>query len=94
MDRYTVIISPDLELGVFTALCPAMPGAITEGDTRAAALTAMRGVMGVWIELASEHGEAPLIETPELIAAEVASVLDDRDQSGWDRTIETAMGRV
>ena len=68
-----------------------MPGAITEGDTRESALEAMRGVMAVWMELACEHGETPLMETPELIAAEIASVIDDRDQSSWDRTIETAM---
>ena len=89
MQRYTVILSPDPELGVFTAICPAMPGAITEGDTREAALEAMSGIMEVWIELSAEHGYGPLPETPELIASEVASVLDDRAEEGWDLAVET-----
>jgi antitoxin HicB len=91
MQRYTVILSPDPDVGGYTALCPAMPGAVTEGNTREIALRAMSDVMEVWIELAAENGHAPLPETPELIAGEIASVIDDRDQSGWDRAIETVM---
>jgi hypothetical protein len=44
MARYTVIISPDPESGWSTVICPAMPGTVTEGETREAALDAMRGV--------------------------------------------------
>jgi predicted RNase H-like HicB family nuclease len=90
VSRYTVIISPDPDLGVFTALCPAMPGAIIEGDTREAALNAMRGVMDAWIEVAAENGHGPLAETPDLIARIVAETLEDRVEEGWDLALETA----
>ena len=89
MRRYTVILSPDPDLGGFTAFCPAMPGAITEGDTREAALEAMSGIMEVWIELAAENGYGPLPETPELIAGALAETLEDRAEEGWDLTLET-----
>ena len=68
-----------------------MPGAITEGDTREKALSEMRGVMEVWIDLAREYGEAPLIESPQVIAEEVAAVLQTRDDAGWDHSIEMTM---
>ena len=86
-----MILSPDPDVGGFTAICPAMPGAITEGGTRQEALDAMRGVMDAWLDIAREYGEAPLVESPRVIAAEVASVLEDRDELGWDNSIEMTM---
>ena len=86
---YTVILSPDPVEGGYTVICPAMPGAITEGDSREGALAAMAEVMSIWLEVAAEHGEEPLEETPKLVAEKVAEVLDDRAEEGWDFQIET-----
>lgn len=84
MDKgYTVILSPDPE-GPWTAVCPAMPGAVTEGDSRDEALSAMQGVMVVWLDIARRDGFDPLVETPQLVAEAVAQVLDDRAEEGWD----------
>jgi predicted RNase H-like HicB family nuclease len=91
MAAFTVVLSPDPDRGGYTAICPAMPGAVTEGDTREEALEAMSLVMAVWIELAAEDGHQPLAESPSLIADEIASVLNDREEAGWDHTIETTM---
>jgi predicted RNase H-like HicB family nuclease len=91
VDTYTVILSPDPVDGGYVAICPAMPGALTQGDSRAEALSEMSLVMAAWLDLAQEDGYAATPETPQLIAAEVASVLEDRDAEGWDRTIETTM---
>ena len=91
MIRYTVIISPDPESGSYTVICPAMPGAVTEGETREAALDAMRSVMDAWIELATEDGHGPLAETPELVARVVGETLEDRAEEGWDLALETTM---
>ena len=88
---YTIILSPDPDVGGFTAICPAMPGAITEGDTRDEALDAMRGVMEAWLDIAHEYGEEPLAESPDVVAAEVATVLQTRDEAGWDHSIELTM---
>lgn len=89
MQRYTVILSPDPELGGYTAICPAMPGAIAEAERRDDALAMLAGLMTTWIELGAEDGYEPLPETPELVALKIASVIEDRSESGWDLTIET-----
>jgi predicted RNase H-like HicB family nuclease len=91
MRTYTIILSPDPDAGGFTAICPAMPRAVTEGDTREEALEAMSGVMEAWLDIAAEDGYGPREESAELIAAAVANVLHDREESGWDRTIQTCM---
>jgi predicted RNase H-like HicB family nuclease len=89
---YTVVLSPDLNRP-FNVVCPAMPGAIVEGDTREGALRAMAEVMVTWLELARARDEGPLEETPALIAATVAEVLEDRDAEGWERSLETTVMR-
>ena len=89
--RYTVVLSPDPNVGGYSVTVPAMPGAITEGNTRERALAAAAEVMALWMEAAREDGDGPLEETPALIAAQVASVIEDRDEEGWDRSIETAI---
>ncbi len=93
MHDYTAVLSPDPNAGGFSVSVPAMPGAITEADTRDKALAAAAEVMSLWLELAAKHGDGPLEETPELIARQVASVLEDRDLEGWDRTIELVQVR-
>ncbi len=89
MRRYTVILSPDPDLGGFTVLCPAMPGAVAEAETREDALAAMASVMAAWIDVAGDDGYGPLLETPEIVARKIASVIDDRSASGWDLAVET-----
>lgn len=93
MDGFTVVLSPDPVAGGYSATVPAMPGAITEGNSRDHALSSVAEVMALWLDVATENGNRPLDETPELIAAQVASVLEDRDIEGWDRTIETTVVR-
>jgi predicted RNase H-like HicB family nuclease len=87
---YTVILSPDPNAGGYAVIVPAMPGALTEADTRAEALERISAVMAIWLEIAAADGYAPRDETPELIADEVASVLEDRSEEGWDWTVELA----
>ncbi|MGK2964174.1 MAG: type II toxin-antitoxin system HicB family antitoxin [Tepidiformaceae bacterium] len=89
MRSYTVVLSPN-PAGPVTLTCPAMPGLVVEGDDRSEALAVAVGLMRVWLELADERGFAPREETPETIAAEVASVLSDRADAGWPLTVETA----
>ena len=90
MTRYTVVLSPDPVSEVYTVVCPAMPGAITEGTTREEALQAMALVMEAWLELAERDGFGPAPESPALIAEAVRMILDDRLEMGWDLVIETS----
>lgn len=88
MKSYSVILSPDPNAGGYAVIVPAMPGALTEADTREDALQRIADVMGGWLEVAREDGYEPLDETPELIAREVAAVLADRTAEGWDWSVE------
>ncbi len=90
MRTFTVVLSPDPERGGFSVSCPAMPGALSEGDTREDTLRNIQEAMELWLEVAEEHGEAPLVETPELVAAEVSFVLGWRSEEGWPLVVETA----
>lgn len=91
MHSYTVILSPEPDGPGFAVIVPSMPGAVTQGDNRDDALANAAEVMALWLEVSAEHGEGPLPESRQLIAAQVESVLEDRDEEGWDRTIELAM---
>ncbi len=91
MKTYTVILSPEPDGQGYAVIVPAMPGALTQGDSREEALANAAEVMALWLEVSAEHGEEPLVESRPLIAAKVESVLEGRDEEGWDRTIELAM---
>jgi predicted RNase H-like HicB family nuclease len=93
MRAYTVILSPDPNAGGYAVIVPAMPGALTQAETRADALARIGEVMAAWLEIAESDGYAPRDETPELIARDVASVLQDRSEEGWDWTVELAVVR-
>ena len=87
---YTVILSPDPNAGGYAVIVPAMPGALTEAESRDEALARIAGVMAVWLEIAAEDGYGPRPETPELVAETLAQVLDDRSAEGWDWAVELA----
>lgn len=93
MNAYTVILSPDPNAGGYAVIVPAMPGALTEADSRDEALDRIAEVMAVWLEMAADGGYGPANETPELIARELAAVLQDRSAEGWDWTVELATVR-
>jgi len=87
---YTVVLSPDPG-GPWTAVCPAMPGAIAEAASRERSLAAMADVMVSWLGVALDDGHGPLPETPEMVAAKVAEILADRAAEGWDLVVETTV---
>lgn len=88
METYTVILSPEPD-GGYAVFCPAMPGAVSQGDDRAEALANIAESMTGWLIVARNHGRDALIETPALIAEMVAEVLQDREDMDLDMTIET-----
>ena len=89
MKTYTVVLSPELE-GGYSVSCPATPGAVSQGDTRDGALANIAESMAAWCEVATEHGDRPLDETPALIAEQVAFVLGWKAEEGWPMLVETA----
>jgi predicted RNase H-like HicB family nuclease len=88
---YTVVLSPDPHLGGFSVSVPAMPGALSQGNSRDEALANIQEAMEGWIEAAAERGIPRLEETPELVARGIAEILEFRSEEGWDLLVETAV---
>ena len=56
MLRYTVVLQQEAD-GGFIAMVPALPGCVSQGDTRNEALTNIREAMAAYIDDCREAGE-------------------------------------
>lgn len=90
MKAYTVVLAPDLDTPGYSVTCPALPGAVSQGDDRQDALRNIKEAMELWLEVSAEGGAQALEETPELIADEIAFVLGWKAEEGWPLLVETA----
>jgi predicted RNase H-like HicB family nuclease len=54
--KYRIIIEQD-EDGMYIAECPALPGCISQGETRAEALENIRDAIKGYLESLRKHGE-------------------------------------
>jgi len=75
MRRYTLLLIPDPETGVYTVEVPALPGCVTEGDTLEEAIANAREAIAGWIEDAERHGEEIPEESvaPQVLTIDVAA---------------------
>ena len=65
--KYRVLIEQD-EDGIFVAECPALPGCISQGNSRTEALDNIREAISGYIESLEKHGEPiPPAITEELL---------------------------
>ena len=71
--RYSVVLTPDAEDGGFVVSVPALPGCVTEGDTRAEALANVRDLIRLYIEDLEAHAEPVPEETerPQLTTVDI-----------------------
>jgi predicted RNase H-like HicB family nuclease len=67
--KYRVVIEPD-EDGVFVAECPALPGCISQGKTRAEALANIKDAMTGYLASLKKHGEP----VPPPISEEIVEI--------------------
>jgi predicted RNase H-like HicB family nuclease len=68
--NFTVILEPEAD-GGYSVVCPAVPGCVSQGDDRPAALTSIREAILLCLEVLRAEGRTTLVETPELIAEEI-----------------------
>ena len=54
--KFRVVIEPD-EDGVFVAECPTLPGCISQGKTRAEALTNIKDAVAGYVASLKKHNE-------------------------------------
>jgi predicted RNase H-like HicB family nuclease len=67
--KFRVIIQPD-EDGIFVAECPTLPGCISQGKTRAEAITNIEDAIQGYLASVKKHGE-PI---PPPISEEIVEV--------------------
>lgn len=93
MAAFTVVLSPDPD-GGYSASCPAMPGAVSQGETREETLHNIAEAMTGWWEVASEDGRGPRDETAQLVDDEIAFLLNWKAEAGYELLVETATVHV
>jgi antitoxin HicB len=54
--KFRVIVEPD-EDGVFVAECPALPGCVSQGNTREEAMANIRDAIQGYLDSLKKHGE-------------------------------------
>jgi predicted RNase H-like HicB family nuclease len=98
--KFTVTIDRD-EDGVWVVKCPAIPGCVSQGKTKAEALENAKDAIKLCREVRADLGLAPMVESPEIddFEREVALVrqnqelmafLDQRSEPGQTYSIEEA----
>jgi antitoxin HicB len=64
--KFRVLVEPD-EDGVFVAECPLLPGCISQGQTRAEALTNIQDAIQGYLQSLAKHNEPIPAEFAELL---------------------------
>lgn len=86
--KLTVILQPEAD-GGYSVVCPALPGAVSQGDDIDDALRNIKEAIELSLEVHREEGLTGPIESPEIIAREVERCLEARAEEGLPLTIET-----
>lgn len=68
--KFTVALLADQDKG-YTAVVPALPGCVSEGDTVEEALDMVAEAVSLYLESGQEHGEEIPLELPGTLAGEV-----------------------
>ena len=86
--KVTVVLQPEAE-GGYSAVVPALPGVVTQGDTMDETLANVLEASLLWLEVRSEDGLQVPVETPEAVLREIEACLQYRSEEGLPLTMET-----
>ena len=86
--RFTVVLEPE-EDGGYSVHCPALPGCVSQGDTRERALENIQEAMLLVLEVMEKGNTLVTAETPEVITEEIRQILKAREEDGLPLTVET-----
>lgn len=79
--QFTVILEKEAD-GGYSVHCPALPGCVSQGDDRRAALSNIKEAIGLVLPVLEGKGETPAAETPALLSQELRHILKGREQDG------------
>lgn len=78
---FTVILEKEAD-GGYSVHCPALPGCVSQGEDRRAALANIKEAIGLVLTLPEKKGSTPRPETPALLSKELRHILRGREQDG------------
>lgn len=78
---FTVILEKEAD-GGYSVHCPALPGCVSQGEDRRAALANIKEAVELVWPLLEKKGDAPAAETPALLSKELRHILKGREQDG------------
>ena len=67
--KFTVILTPDVEDGGYVAECPAIPGCVSQGQTKEEAIANIQEAIQLCLEVRAERGLPLTLETRQLDVA-------------------------
>ena len=85
--RFTVVLEPE-EDGGYSVHCPALPGCVSQGDTREDALENIQEAILLVLDVMRENSNPVPAETPEVIAEEIRQILKTREEDNLPLTVE------
>ena len=86
--KFTVILLPEAE-GGYSVICPAIPGCVSQGNSREDALANIPEAILLCLEVRKDEGLSLPVETPDIVAEEIRVCLRDRAEEGLPLTVET-----
>ena len=86
--KYTVVLLADAKKG-YTAVVPALPGCVSEGDSVEEALDMVAEAISLYLESAQEHGEEIQVEIPGTLIGEVEIDPSSQPSEGLKASIQT-----
>jgi predicted RNase H-like HicB family nuclease len=86
--RFAVVLEPEEDDG-YSVHCPALPGCVSQGDTREEALENIQEAILLILGVMDEDGTPVPVETPEVISEEIRQILKAREEDSLPLTVET-----
>ncbi len=70
--KFRIVLVPE-EVGGYSVLVPALPGCVTQGETKEEALAMAREAIELHLESLRDHGDPVPLDNTELATVEIAA---------------------
>jgi len=86
--KFTVVLLPE-EGDVYSVICPALPGCVSQGYVLEGALANIQEAMDGILKLRRDKGLPLSTERPDIVADEIRALLHERADEGLPLRLET-----
>lgn len=85
--NFIVVLEPERD-GGYSVHCPALPGCVSQGESRGEALDNIRAAMLLVLQVMREEGTKIPQDSSEVVAQEIQEILKAREEDGLPLTVE------